>query len=289
MGKKILVVEDDVILRDILASKLSKEGFETLSAEDGEQALALLRSAKPDLVLLDILIPKKTGIEVLTEMRADPALREIRVIAISNSGDQAEIKQVQALGVQDFLVKAIFDSGDVVQKVEEALGHSVALGNPSGILTEAPAVPETTPAPVAPEPAEKPAPTVPPAAGSGGKVVLIVEDDKFLRELAAQKLRNEGFTVMEATSGDEALELMKSSTPNIAVLDLILPGMTGFDILTKMKQNPSLKNVPVIILSNLGQEEDIEKAKALGATDYLVKAHFSFGEIIKKIRTVLGE
>ena len=72
------------------------------------------------------------------------------------------------------------------------------------------------------------------------------------------------------------------------LMDLQLPGMSGFEVLEKLKANDKYKDIPVLVLSNLGQEDDIEKAKKLGATDYMVKAHFSFAEIIKKIHDVVG-
>ena len=251
----------------------------------------ITRKEKPDLILLDILLPKKNGLEVLKEMQADPELQKIPVIAISNSGEQNEIDQAKTLGATDFLIKAIFDSNDVVKKVEEALGHSIAAGNPSTILpinqvSRQVAVEDTI---VTTPDTSKPAPVTPTTTSSSlGKTILIVEDDKFLRELATQKLRAEGFQVLEAENGEEALEMMQAKDPSLVILDLILPGIDGFQVLTKIKSEPKWASLPVIILSNLGQEDDIAKAKSLGATDYLVKAHFSFGEIIKKIKTVLG-
>jgi DNA-binding response OmpR family regulator len=124
---------------------------------------------------------------------------------------------------------------------------------------------------------------------TGAKVILLVEDDKFLREIAGNKLEEEGFIIHSAQNGDEGFALLANDVmPDVVVLDLILPGMSGFEVLEKLKSNDKYKEIPVLILSNLGQEEDIEKAKKLGATDYMVKAHFSFAEIIKKIHSVIG-
>jgi DNA-binding response OmpR family regulator len=117
--------------------------------------------------------------------------------------------------------------------------------------------------------------------------ILIIEDDKFLRELMARKLKEEGFAIDEAVDGEEGLRKSKEGKPNLILLDLILPGIDGFEVLTKIKQDPETKSIPVIILSNLGQKEDIEKGIKLGAVDYLVKAHFTPGEIIEKIRNAL--
>lgn len=119
------------------------------------------------------------------------------------------------------------------------------------------------------------------------KKILIVEDDKFLRDLISQKLAKEGYEVDEAVDGEEGVKMIKEVKPDLVLLDLILPGIDGFEVLVKMKENSSISSTPVIILSNLGQKEDVEKGLKLGAVDYLIKAHFTPGEIIDKIRAVL--
>jgi DNA-binding response OmpR family regulator len=117
--------------------------------------------------------------------------------------------------------------------------------------------------------------------------ILIVEDDRFLRELIARKLRNEGYDVIEAVDGEEGLKRIKEEKPDLILLDLILPGIDGFEVLTKAKEDPDTAQIPVIILSNLGQREEIERGLKLGAIDYLIKAHFTPGEIIEKIKNIL--
>jgi DNA-binding response OmpR family regulator len=117
--------------------------------------------------------------------------------------------------------------------------------------------------------------------------ILIVEDDRFLRELIARKLRNEGYDVIEAVDGEEGLKRIKEEKPDLILLDLILPGIDGFEVLAKAKEDPDTAQIPVIILSNLGQREEIERGLKLGAIDYLIKAHFTPGEIIEKIKNIL--
>ena len=119
------------------------------------------------------------------------------------------------------------------------------------------------------------------------KTILIVEDDKFLRELIAQKLTKEGYPLSEAIDGEDGIKKIKEEKPGLVLLDLILPGIDGFEVLSQMKEDPSVSSIPVIILSNLGQKEDVEKGLKLGAVDYLIKAHFTPGEIIEKIKAVL--
>jgi len=120
------------------------------------------------------------------------------------------------------------------------------------------------------------------------KTILVIEDDKFLRELMNQKLLREGFETEEATDGEQGIQKIKEVKPDLVLLDLILPGMDGFEVLAKIKEDPALSAIPVIVLSNLGQKDDIERGLQLGAKDYLIKAHFTPGEVIEKIKNILG-
>jgi len=121
------------------------------------------------------------------------------------------------------------------------------------------------------------------------KKILVIEDDRFLRELICQKLLKEGYDVVEAIDGEKGTELAKSEKPDLILLDLILPGIDGFEVLARVKSDPDASRVPVIILSNLGQKDDIEKGLKMGAVDYLIKAHFTPAEIVEKIRSIIKE
>jgi DNA-binding response OmpR family regulator len=119
------------------------------------------------------------------------------------------------------------------------------------------------------------------------KKILIIEDDKFLRELIARKLEKEGYEVLEAVDGEEGFKKVHDEKPDLVLLDLILPGIDGFEVLSKIKDDVSLSQIPVIVLSNLGQKEDVDKGLGLGAIDYLIKAHFTPVEIVEKVRNAL--
>lgn len=122
---------------------------------------------------------------------------------------------------------------------------------------------------------------------SKGPKVVIIEDDQFLRELASEKLDHEGFLVHSAVDGPEGLRLISQESPDIVLLDIILPGIDGFEVLKRIKSNDTIKHIPVIMLSNLGQQTDIDHAMRLGAKDYIVKAHHTLDEIIEKIKQSL--
>ncbi len=122
MSKKILLVEDEELIIKLLQKKLVNEGYDVSLATDGEKGLNLMKGARPDLVLLDIIMPKKSGFEVLEEMNADAELQKIPVIIISNSGQPMELDRARRLGVKDWLIKTEFDPKEVLDKVVKQIG-----------------------------------------------------------------------------------------------------------------------------------------------------------------------
>jgi len=119
---------------------------------------------------------------------------------------------------------------------------------------------------------------------SEAKKILMIEDDRFLRKIYRDKLTKAGFEFIEATNGIEGINKVISERPDLVLLDLILPRKNGFDVLIDMKSNKNTKDIPVIILSNLGQESDIKRGLALGAQDYLVKTEVSLSEVVDKAK-----
>tara|TARA_B100001971_G_C17701099_1_gene291716 strand:- start:112 stop:489 length:378 start_codon:yes stop_codon:yes gene_type:complete len=121
-----------------------------------------------------------------------------------------------------------------------------------------------------------------------GKKILLVEDDKFLSEILVKRLGESGeFDIKLSETAQKALDLLEQETVDLILLDLILPGMDGFEFLKRAKDNPKISTIPIIVLSNLSQETEIEKAKNLGAKDYLIKANFTTKEIIEKIKVFI--
>lgn len=117
--------------------------------------------------------------------------------------------------------------------------------------------------------------------------ILIVEDEPFLRRIISEHLRESGYLVTEAVDGEEGLKKLQEEQFDLVLLDLLLPGMDGFELLAQLKKEEKLNKIPVLILSNLGQREEIEKGLSLGAADYLIKAHVTPEEVLAKIREIL--
>jgi DNA-binding response OmpR family regulator len=117
--------------------------------------------------------------------------------------------------------------------------------------------------------------------------VLIVEDEEVLLKVLKEKLEKSGYDVATAVDGEAALIRAKDSNPDVIVLDLLLPKKNGFEVLEELKKDEALKVIPVVVVSNLGEDNDIKRALALGAADYYVKSEHPINEIIEKIKHVL--
>lgn len=116
------------------------------------------------------------------------------------------------------------------------------------------------------------------------KTIFLIEDDLFLVKAYRIKLQQENFEIWEANDGKEAMKFLEKDPPDLVLLDLMLPGVSGFDILAAIRKNDKWKNVKVIILSNLGQPMDIERGKQFGVIDYIIKANVKINDVIDKIK-----
>ena len=119
------------------------------------------------------------------------------------------------------------------------------------------------------------------------KKILFIEDEPNLQKTMEKILVQEGFEILGALDGEKGLELIKKEKPDLILLDLILPKKDGFEVLKEMKENEELKNIPVIVLTNLEGMGDVEKALSLGATTYLIKANYELDDVVKRIKQIL--
>lgn len=124
-------------------------------------------------------------------------------------------------------------------------------------------------------------------AAEKDEYVLFVEDDNFLSSLVIKYLEEDGIPFVLAVTGEEGLAAAKKRKPALVLLDIILPGIDGYEVLHRLKNDPILLDIPVIILSNLGQKEEKERAKQLGAADFLIKAESDLNDITKRVRSFL--
>ncbi|MBU2575941.1 response regulator [Patescibacteria group bacterium] len=114
--------------------------------------------------------------------------------------------------------------------------------------------------------------------------ILLAEDDQFLQRMYAAKLESSGFNVVLASDGQEAIDKAEKTNPDVALVDILMPKKDGFDVLRELREKDKFKDLPIIILTNLGELEDIKRAKELGSNEYIIKSHFLPSEVISVVK-----
>lgn len=256
MKEKILIALNDQKLTDTLLQRLVKDEYILDISKDGNDVIPKLKEFKPDLLLIDTVLPNKSGYDILNEKSFDKDVTKIPVIVISNSGTVFEMNRVPSTPVmKGYIINTHIDPEEVAKKIREALGTKQSnTGSATG------------------------------KEMGKGKKILWVEDDKLLSTILSRKFEQTGYTLLKANNHDEAFKVLESAVPDIIVLDIMLPGMNGLEILQTIKMNEGYKKIPVIMLSNLNKQSDLEKARVLGANKFMVKAAVSLDEIISAVK-----
>lgn len=258
--KRLLLIEDEEVILEILRERLVSAGYEVHTARDGISGLALIKEIHPDLVLLDMLLPGLSGFQVLEKMKAENLLPAVPVLILSNSGQPIELERALQMGVRDYLIKVNFDPHEVLVRAENILRSEGrgALHTAAGKKN-----------------------------AGGTHTVLIIEDDFLLVGLLERRFLEEGYRVAKAVDAVEARRALEASTIDVVLLDMVLPGMDGFSFLAEMKRHARWGAIPIVVISNLGQQEEVEKGIRLGASDYIIKANISPTEIVQKVADIL--
>ncbi len=249
--EKILVIEGDATFGQRVVETLKQEGYTASLVTDGGAGLKVIAETLPSLVLVDIVLPGTDGYEVIAKKHADPVLAKIPVFLLSTQGVPINMGKVPQGAVREYILDLHADTAEIVKRINSTFGH--------------------------PDSAEV-------AEPKNKKKLVWVEDDKLIGTILGKKLIASGFDLFHAKNGDEALKYLAENVPDAIVLDLLMPGMSGFDVLQKVKADPRHKNVPSMILSNLNKQSDIERAKILGAQKFLVKAAASLDQIVDEVR-----
>ncbi len=176
------------------------------------------------------------------------------------------------------------------QVIDSQTGTPVVPDAPPVQDQSTPPVSAEIPIPAAEKPAE-PLANQPPTAAAAPKSsakILLIEDDPPMVKMYSTKFLQEGFQVEAAYDGEEGLKKINEWGPDLVLLDLMIPKIGGMDVLTQLRTVPKTKDLPVVILSNLSQDEDILRAKQLGVKEFLIKANYTPGQVVEKIRGVLG-
>ncbi|MCA9979219.1 MAG: response regulator [Anaerolineales bacterium] len=239
--QRILVVDDDRIIRELLGRYLVRQGFEVWLAENGYEALDIVRQVRPDAIILDIFMPGMDGWEVLARLKQDPHTADVPVILASVDDDQ---KHGFALGAADYLLKP-FD----YNLLEQTLWRHMAV----------------------------------PERGH----ILLLDDNRQIREIFREQLEVHGYRVTEAGNGQEGLAAVREDAPDLILLDLMMPEMDGFEFLLTLRDNPAWQKIPVIVISVMDLSHR-ERQRLNGSVERVMeKGTFGRDELVGQIHQLV--
>lgn len=263
---QILVVEDNPLTLRILIEHLKRLGFQTPIARGGEEALRLVGLDKPDLILLDILLPGIDGFETCRRLKGNTLTKDIPVIFITALTETSDKVRAFEVGGVDYITKPIdfkevtarIETRLTIQKLQRRLQSQNAL-----IASKTQPTPEEHRA-----------------------VVLLVEDNTMTLQLLERYLSGLEFTTVGVTSGEDALQSVATTVPDVILLDVMLPGIDGFETCRRLKNNVTTRDIPVIFMTALSEMADKVKAFEVGAADYITKPHH-YAEVVARVNTHL--
>jgi CheY-like chemotaxis protein len=247
-AKSVLIVDDNPTNLKLTRFLLDKEGYRVLTATDGQEAIELLQTVQPDLVLMDIQLPGIDGLEVTRRLKSDPSTRDLRIVALSAYTMESNRAQVVDVGCDGFISKPI-DTKTFPGLVRQYLDRSRSR----------------------------------PVASRKVSSIVLAEDDPDLRERLQSVLTEAGYTVTTVNDGAEALELAKKDRPDLVLSDILMPRLDGFQLSEAVRSNPDLSGTHVILTtSGATRETDHTLARRKGATLLVPKG--DPGRILDSIR-----
>ena len=258
--RRVLVVDDDRLMQVIIGRTIEDDGRTIDYADTGEEALRLAKGA--DLIVLDLFLPDIDGRDVLRRLRKDHIADGAPVIVLSGADSQLARAESLALGADAFVGKP-FEQDELRALVASLLN----LGRRSNERVST----ETTEEVV---------------ARSGPARVVVADDDALVATLVVDRLEREGYEVLHESDGSHALKRIQETHPDVVVLDVKMPRMSGHEVLDRVRSDPDLQSTPVVLLTAMSGEHDVLRGFELGADDYLLKP-FSPTELVARVNRLL--
>jgi len=266
---KILIVEDELFLSDMYKLKFEHDGYQAIVARDGQEGLDLAKKEKPDLILLDLVMPVLDGFKVLAELKKDPETKDIKVFIFSNLGQVNEIKSGEKAGADGYFIKANMTPGQLMEKIDAVFKNQkkAKKNKPTRIKSE----------------------DDDQVVENKQAKILLIEDEEAIINMYKLRFNKEGFQIEVARNGAWGLKLAKQKKFDIILLDMVMPAMSGYEAIKVLKSDNNTKDVPVIILSNSAQDGDIKKAKKLGAAACLLKSMITPAKLVSEVKKLLNQ
>jgi DNA-binding response OmpR family regulator len=244
---KIFIIEDDEIVAEIYKDKLQAEGYDVEVAHDGENGYLRLKTFAPDLLLLDMMVPELSGVDILTMLRGKPAFKDLPIIAFSGSAEL--LADATRLGATRVLAKGEYMPNQIVARITEVLAAHRKVGESEalfmGTLAE----------------------WVPPAGR-----ILVVEDDPIIMQLVKDVMEEEGYSVVTAQDGGKAYRILESDNKfDAGIFDVKMPAIQGTDLLRYMQTSKRLRKIPVLVMSGEQDSSIQSESLAAGAVIFMPK------------------
>lgn len=269
MNTKVTVIEDDAVLGSFILEQLKESKINAYVIRVIEEAITQIASSNSTLVVVDIAVGKEKLQAFLTAKNNTAAVRDVPVVLFSRSSEIVDTNDASERHVSDWVEHApaeVFEIVDLIRRNDGSTPKSDSQRRSASANMEKKSI-------------------------LSGQRILWVEDDKFLADILTKKFLSVGCDIVRTKTADETyafLEKMKpSELPKVIILDILLPGVDGLEILQKIKMNPAWKQIPAMILSNTSQSSDLEKSRVLGAQKFLVKAAVSLDEIIHEVSALV--
>lgn len=252
IAKKVLIIDDDPGIIKMLEGGLNTIGYRVVSAVDPQDGLEKARQLKPDLIILDVIFPEMSGYDVIEILKKNSETKGIPIIMLTIKGSEEDIQKGLDLGAEDYVTKPVYMEL-FLKRVQNLSGYPL-------LETE--------------------------RAFEGRPKIFVIDDEAEMARLLKIELELEGYDVTLAFDGKSGLEGIKQLRPDLVLLDVMMPDMSGYEVLRVLKGDPLTNQIAVVLLTAKGLEKDILKGISLGAADYIPKP-FHPGLLIKRIKTIL--
>lgn len=265
---KIVIVEDDPMIQEIYQKKFSEAGFEVISAVSGQKVLDFAKEQPDiDVVLLDLLMPKMNGFEVTEKLRnPDEGYNpNIKIIIFSNLSQKEDREKAMKAGADGFITKAEYTPSDLVKEVQRLMSQYKEQVKNGEKLNGAQAEEKE----------------------DGKKKILLIEDEKVFIDMFGEKLRQDGFAVTTAENGAWGVKEAMKDDFDLFIIDMVMPAMTGEEMVGKLKMEDKTKNIPIIILSASVEKEAQDKVTAMGINEFYIKTQVTPSELSEKVAEIL--
>jgi len=263
---KIIIVEDDPMISEIYQKKFTEAGFSVLVADSGEQVLSLVEKEPVDVVLLDLILPRMSGFDVLKKIKEGKSGPDTKVIIFSNLNQPEDQQKAIDLGSDGFIVKSEHTPSSLVKEVERLLNQ---FGEEK--KNEARRLEKETDGQEKPE----------------GKKILLIEDEEVFLEMFGDKLKQDGFSVTIANNGAWGMKEAMSGNYDLFIIDMMMPAMTGDEIVAKLKMEDKTKDIPIIIISASVDADVKKKVQEMGISVFFEKTKLIPSELSRKASELL--